>query len=299
MATVTGFTAERMLIIENETVIDGEVRADNLILQRRDGIEIDAGNVRGPKGDQGTPGTNGTPGAPGVIQSVNDLAIPSLYSPRQFDDSSGITSWITAPIGSVAVDRQTQTIWQKDSQGWFIAHTVRSFLDTAQRDAYWLYPPDGAICQAPIGTEWRRIDGAWVQWGGDPNYAGKPLVTKAAGPGGTTDCANAWKNVVVPTVQVVAGRTYLVVVDWYGSTITAPGILQSKIVESAGNGGNTLWYWGNVAAGVWIIGSGSATFKATTTGPTNVGLQFTTTAGAIRFNANTCHLTVIDMGKGP
>ena len=32
MATVTGFTAERMLTIENETVVDGEVRDTNLFL---------------------------------------------------------------------------------------------------------------------------------------------------------------------------------------------------------------------------------------------------------------------------
>ena len=50
MATVTGFTAERMLTIENETVVDGEVRDTNLFLIRRDGVEIDAGWVKGAPG---------------------------------------------------------------------------------------------------------------------------------------------------------------------------------------------------------------------------------------------------------
>jgi len=53
MATVTGLTAERMLVMESETVVDGEVQGDNLILITRAGTEIDAGNVRGPVGPQG------------------------------------------------------------------------------------------------------------------------------------------------------------------------------------------------------------------------------------------------------
>jgi len=53
MAEVTGFTAERMLVIENTTVVDGEVQGDNLILMTREGTPIDAGNVRGPTGFPG------------------------------------------------------------------------------------------------------------------------------------------------------------------------------------------------------------------------------------------------------
>lgn len=50
MATVTAFTAERMLDIENSTIVDGDIVGDNLILKRRDDVTIDAGNVRGPIG---------------------------------------------------------------------------------------------------------------------------------------------------------------------------------------------------------------------------------------------------------
>jgi hypothetical protein len=45
MATVTGFTAERMLVIENETVVDGDVVAGELILVTRGGTQINAGQV--------------------------------------------------------------------------------------------------------------------------------------------------------------------------------------------------------------------------------------------------------------
>jgi hypothetical protein len=165
MATVTGFTSERMLVIENETVVDGEIRVDNLILQRRDGIEIDAGNVRGPKGDKGDTGV------PGIIQSVNDLSTPLVYSPRMFANRAEIdTLWPTAPVGAFAITIDTAIIWQKDSVGWFMSNVVRNFADVAERDSRWLNPPDGSICQAPPGTEFRRIAGVWVS----SSYPQKP-----------------------------------------------------------------------------------------------------------------------------
>lgn len=60
MATVTGLTALRMLAIEAASIVDGEVVGNDLILERFDGSQINAGNVRGPQGIQGNPGTNGT-----------------------------------------------------------------------------------------------------------------------------------------------------------------------------------------------------------------------------------------------
>lgn len=56
MATVTGYTAEFMDTINDNTVVDGNVVGDNLILVTRGGTNIDAGNVRGPQGIQGIPG---------------------------------------------------------------------------------------------------------------------------------------------------------------------------------------------------------------------------------------------------
>jgi hypothetical protein len=53
MATVTGYTAARMKAIEDTTVVDGEIVGDNLILARRDGVTINAGNVRGATGEPG------------------------------------------------------------------------------------------------------------------------------------------------------------------------------------------------------------------------------------------------------
>lgn len=53
MATVTGFTAERMQEIEDNAIVDGDVVAGNLILTRHDGSQINAGSVIGPQGVSG------------------------------------------------------------------------------------------------------------------------------------------------------------------------------------------------------------------------------------------------------
>lgn len=62
MATVTGYTAARMLEIENACIIAGAVDlSGHLILERQDGSTIDAGDVTGPPGPAGT--INGSMGA--------------------------------------------------------------------------------------------------------------------------------------------------------------------------------------------------------------------------------------------
>lgn len=67
MATITGFTAERMKEIEDTTVVNGELNAYNLTLVRRDGSTIPLGNIRGPAGPQGIPGTITASPAGGVL----------------------------------------------------------------------------------------------------------------------------------------------------------------------------------------------------------------------------------------
>lgn len=54
MATVTGYTAEKMDEISDSTVVDGSVVDGDLILERRDGGTINAGSVVGPQGPPGT-----------------------------------------------------------------------------------------------------------------------------------------------------------------------------------------------------------------------------------------------------
>lgn len=58
MATVSGYTAGRTKLIEDSTVVGGEVDqvTKHLILRRRDGTPIDAGKITGAQGDKGDPG---------------------------------------------------------------------------------------------------------------------------------------------------------------------------------------------------------------------------------------------------
>jgi Collagen triple helix repeat (20 copies) len=65
MATVTSFTADRMLTIEKTTVVDGDVVGNDLVLLTREGTPINAGNVRGPQGIQGLVGPQGPIGNTG------------------------------------------------------------------------------------------------------------------------------------------------------------------------------------------------------------------------------------------
>lgn len=71
MATITGLTAERMLEIEANSVVDGAVVGDDLFLTKQDGTPINAGNVRGPQGNVGPPGAASFP----VVTAKNLLEV--------------------------------------------------------------------------------------------------------------------------------------------------------------------------------------------------------------------------------
>jgi len=154
MATVTSFTAERMLVIENETVVDGEVQGDNLILLTREGTPIDAGNVRG---------LTGPPGPSGTIGSVNDQATSAVYAPRIFATKAALDAgWPTAPIGAYAVTTDTETLWQKNSSGWFVFNIARIYVSSADLAARWPGPPEGARAVTIDGdVSWYKAPAGW------------------------------------------------------------------------------------------------------------------------------------------
>ena len=77
MATVTGFTAERMLEIENGTVVNGYLDGDDLILVTRGGTEINVGSVRGPTGSTGSTGPAGAGVAVGQLGIFPKNTVPS------------------------------------------------------------------------------------------------------------------------------------------------------------------------------------------------------------------------------
>lgn len=155
MATVTGFTAARMLVIENETVVDGEVQGDNLILMTREGTPIDAGNVRGPQGPKGDAG------APSGATSVNDQT-GAVYSPRIFPNKAAVDAWSTAPVGGIALTTDSEIMWEKNSGGWVATRPSRIFASTSELTSKWATPPEGAHAVTTDGdVGWYKAPSGW------------------------------------------------------------------------------------------------------------------------------------------
>jgi microcystin-dependent protein len=77
VTTVTSFTAERMLEIENETITDAHLSGNDLILTTREGTDINVGSVRGPTGATGTTGSAGAGFAIGQIGHFPKSPLPS------------------------------------------------------------------------------------------------------------------------------------------------------------------------------------------------------------------------------
>jgi hypothetical protein len=97
MATVTGMTADRMKQIEAQSVIDGDVVGDNLILTQHDGTQINAGSVRGPKGDQGPVGEDTA-----ILSAASILDVGmngQIRAGRQLTAADFTNMGLSAPIG--------------------------------------------------------------------------------------------------------------------------------------------------------------------------------------------------------
>jgi len=151
MAEVTGFTADRMRVIENETVVDGEVQGDDLVLLTRQGIPINAGNVRGPKGDQGIPGE---------VSSVNDQ-IGDIYTPRVFADKVALDAW-AAPPGTHAFTTDVRGEWLRVGSSWVWVASPRIFADHAALVAETSMAMDGAHAYTILeDVNWTKVAGTW------------------------------------------------------------------------------------------------------------------------------------------
>lgn len=112
MASVTGFTAERMLAIENAAIVSGAIVGDDLILTHFDESTTNAGNVRGP---------TGSPGA-----SVEDLedqlatieALLAVFSPVgsviDYIGTVAPTNWL-AMTGQTVINGETlyPVLWSR------------------------------------------------------------------------------------------------------------------------------------------------------------------------------------------
>lgn len=95
MAEVTGFTADRMLAMEDATVIDARLETDNLVLTTKGGTDIDVGSVRGSVGPVGPPVT--------ALNDIGDVDVGTVGDGDKlgFDVASGM--WVPVPKDYLSV----------------------------------------------------------------------------------------------------------------------------------------------------------------------------------------------------
>lgn len=186
MATVTSYTAERMKQIEDETVVDGEVVGDNLHLITREGVVIDAGNVRGAQGVPGPPVADGDKGDiavssggtnwqinPGVVRNAELANVPATSFKGGV--SAGTPVDLTPTQAASILPAPTATDKgmvpplppSTAANGYGVLRTsgawdvpVPSFVSKAALDSNWSNAPNGA--QAYIGSAlYTRYNGKW------------------------------------------------------------------------------------------------------------------------------------------
>lgn len=97
MATITGLTADRMIEIEQASVVDGDVVGNDLILTTKGGSQINAGNVRGP---QGAAGPVGSDLSVVTAKQLLDIGMSGqIRAGRQLTASDFTNMGLSAPIG--------------------------------------------------------------------------------------------------------------------------------------------------------------------------------------------------------
>lgn len=200
MATATGFTAERMYQIEASSIVDGEIRGDNLILTARDGQTIDAGPVKGAKGD---PGDKGDPGA-GNVDTVNGKTGPNvLLLPK--DIGVGVPK-VLSSVGSNLNDCIETGWWHQNTNAGAASGSnyptgaaglleVINYLTSASGTLYQRYTTfDGSALyirtrrgttwnawrEASLSNPWLKLslNGAWTDYSGGGGYRNGLWVRK-------------------------------------------------------------------------------------------------------------------------
>lgn len=157
MATVTGYTAERMKQIEDETVVDGHVDGSgHLILETRSETvpDIDAGSVIGPVGPQG-------PAQAPSVDAGNDITAGS-DSKNFFDHDNKYT------------------------------HHVTNFATTAARDAAIPTPTQGMLVR--VAGQVQMYDTVFNKWvpllHGGIEFLGNMIANQNIGADGTNTKVN-------------------------------------------------------------------------------------------------------------
>jgi microcystin-dependent protein len=198
MATVTGLTKERMIAMENATVISGHITGPNLILVTRDGTNINAGSVIGPVGPAGPTFIVCTSTTrPAVVAAdegkaiyEKDTKLVRIWTGTRWKlQEKVICTSTTRPAGLVAADEgvfiyETDTdleyVWS--GTAWLPSTSyVAKFADPTDRSTKWPAPPSGALsylANSPA-TVWVYEAGMWNSVGLPPGVCAPWLGTTA------------------------------------------------------------------------------------------------------------------------
>ena len=171
--------------------------------------------------------------------------------------------------------------------------TIQAFDTPAARDAQWPTPKDGAAAYtADTGALWVRRAGAWVS-------PPRGLVGVATGPAAQTD-VSAQTVMVSLTVPLVAGRRYRATAQTWTIQQTSTGNPIAMFADTLAllppSGSLRLMSLVGVAASGGAPGAGSWTFTAAASGNDTFNLTGQTSAGTLRFPANSSQITVTDIG---
>lgn len=254
MGTVTGYTAERMQQMWDESIIAANISGDDLILFLRDGSNINVGDVRGPIGPTGVSGdtsisivTSGTrPGSPAEGTFIYETDTDAIYSWNG-------TSWVyrggviictsvTRPVGFLfngltIYETDTKRTYTYDGALWKPAPgqmRCKVKRTTVQNI------PNAVITQIIWAVEEYDTDSIWAV--GGPTYFTIP-----------TNGAGLWRftlNAQFSTVNSVGGRQLGI------ERIPVGGGGASENIGSFNAPGSPSWYVGGSVVAEAVVGAG-------------------------------------------
>jgi hypothetical protein len=171
MATVTGFTAERMLEIIDATIVSAEIDVNShLILETHAGSLIDAGGLPVPDASDSVKGiielateAELIAGTDGVLAVTPDILVEKIITYIDSDDYDQTTATDQYPVGEsiLYLNAADATAGGWDFGGkWGIVRTIRYGTDAAQT---WQRVGDSSI-QPEYWNRCGNLAGAWTAW---------------------------------------------------------------------------------------------------------------------------------------
>jgi len=216
MATVTGFTAERMLEIEDASVIDGEVRVNNLFLITRGGTEIDAGNVRGPIGNTGPPVADGNKGditvsSAGTNWQINADAVTNAEMADMAANriKGAVVAGNPVDLTAAQVNTLLSAVTSVNEQNNGAVYAPRVFTSKSLLDA-WAAPRGSMGITTDTDTVWVRGASSW-------------FVVYGLG-------TRQFPSVTIPSGQTDAGSGSPA--DWLATTVPVPTWATKVVVQT-------------------------------------------------------------------